>query len=187
MSLEPQAALEAAVAGAIIAADLGYDATTCGRCFDGMPPPRSGLSFVAVWAGGRRTTGKGRLTALDQYMGVSVTVTIRTVQPFDRKVKHRDELEARMNAIVALVHRDSLDFSIRNAANVLAGYRNPASNVFDAPVGFCEALGWESTEDVRTVDGSWFWAGANPSKESGITQTAHFRGARHIQYHMTAQ
>ena len=183
MALEPQAALETAVRDAI-RTTLGVSRAMCDRMFDGRPPPSCGPIFVAVWSGGRRSQGKAGRTALDQMFTVAVTITARINRPFDRQVIHRDEIEKRMNAIVALIHLDTWNQSVINASNTLAAYRasNPGGIL---PVGFSEALAWESTEDVRQVDGSWFMA--EPEKLAGIAQTAHFAKARHIQAIATAQ
>lgn len=183
-ALEPQAALEQAVLEAI-GAQLSYSAEQSGRTFDGRPPARAGGVWVAVWGTGRRTPGKAMGTALDQVLDVMVTVSIRLSLPFDRWVRHRDDLEARLNAIIAVVNRDRRDFSIARAANVLAGYRT-ASQVGASTVGFCEGLRWEETQAGREVGGEWFAAGGQGNKQ-GWAQTARFGGARHLQASATAR
>jgi hypothetical protein len=184
--LQPQAALETAVRDAI-RVQLGYNVQNCDRTFDDTPHPRAGMFFVAVWSPGGRTNGKGRRVALDQIHNVKVTVFARINRPFDRLVQHRDEVEARMNAIVALVHRDSLDHALIAAANVLAGYR-PAYTVTPPepthPVGFVEALAWERTEDIELVGGE---ALGLTGKEAALSQTASFGSARRVQSQGTAQ
>jgi len=137
-----------------------------------------------VWSGGRRTQGRAGRTALDQVLSLAVTITLRSNQPFDRQVRHRDDAETRLNAIVALLQQDSWAMTIVSAANTLAGYR-AAGSAIASPVGFCEGLAWESTDDCREVGGDWFLS--QPAKHSGVTQTAHFGKVRHVQNIPTAQ
>lgn len=184
MAQEPQAALEAAVAAAIIASTppnslAAYTRATCSRTFDAQPPPACGQVFVAVWFDGRRTS-EGR-TALNETFGVNVTVTMRVHQPYDRLVQHRDDLEVRANAIRALLHADNYDYRISRAANVLAGFDQTPSQ----RVGFCESLTFEGMDAVQLVGGNWFHA--PPDKlEVGLAQTLRFGKARRIQNTITA-
>lgn len=176
-TLQPQAALEQAAVDAI-RATLGYTADQCGRCFDGRPPPRCGAVYASVWSDGA-VSSKSRVS-LDQTRGIRVTVTRRLNLPFDRWLEHRDEVDARLQAIVALIQRDSLNFAITNAANVLANY-GPGNTT---RVTFAEALAYDRTEPWREVGGEWFWAGT--AKDAGIAQTALFGKSRSIQAQGTA-
>ena len=182
--LEPQAALETAVVNAVLAGGLGYLAPQVVRTFDGRPPPSCGPIFLAVWSGGGRRRGNSS-DGLDQYFGVNVTLTLRTVQPFDRSIRHRDDVENRLNDVVALVHQDRYAHSIILAANAMAGYRQASVVDPTKHVGFCQALGWAGTDDCREVGGEWFLS--QSAKHAGVTQTAHFDGARRTQYALTAQ
>lgn len=179
MPLDPQAALEQACVNAI-KTSLSYAAKDCQRCFDGQPPPLCGPVFCSVWHDNSRTCNS-RGDALDEQFGVYVTLTIRTVQPYDRLVQHRDDMERRMNAIRALIHKDSLNFSISNAAAVLADLDSGASR----PIGFREGLAFERFDAIQLVGGSWFRADPS-STECGLAQTARFGKSRRVQRTATA-
>jgi hypothetical protein len=177
MPLQPQQALETAVVNAVIAADLGYTALngTIGRTFDDRPPPSCGEVYVAVWSdNSRESTAR---TCLDERFQLCVTITLRASKtPFDRRVQVRDDLELRMNQIRALVHGDSWNFGITNAANALADFG-------DSPTKrprFAEALAFLGLDAIREVDASWFHA--RPSDQpAGVAQTARFGRSRRLQ------
>lgn len=185
--LQPQAALETAVVNAILAADLsgGYTSATVKRTWNGEPDARAGNVFVSVWSGGSRQPDRAKRTALDERFSLAVTITVRCSRPRDQWVIHRDDIECRLNAIRALIQQDALSNTILNAANVLAGYRNAGSSPpYTSPVGFCEALCWEGTDDVQEANSSWFSAKAD--KGEALHQTARFGQARRIQAIATA-
>jgi hypothetical protein len=172
----PQQVLEQAVVNALRAAEIpGLPEKAIDRTFAGQPHPRAGNRFAAVWSGGgRRSQLK---TCSDEVFSVSVTVTVRCVQPADRWVLHRDELEVLVNTIRALIHQDIYNNSISNAANVLANY-----NQADTPVGFYEGLWCQSIEDVRDVGPDWFHAHVDsPGTNVGMSQRIVFGGARRTQ------
>jgi hypothetical protein len=190
VTLGSQAALEEATAAAI-RAQLGYTVAQCRRTFDAQPYPVCGKVFVAVWGDGRRGNGERRPN-LDMVFAVNVTLTVRAEQPFDRWVGQRDDMEARLNAIVACVHADATDFRIANAANDLAGFRRSGdtSRAATAAVGFCEGLCWEGTEAVQRCYADWFHADpespAAAERNMGFAQTARFGRARRLRAALTA-
>lgn len=185
MALEPQAAYEQAVVNAI-RAQLGYPESQCGRGLDGRPPPACGPVWVSVWGEGKRPADPPD-DNLDERFGVNVTVTIRTAAAWDRIIRHRDELEGRVNAIRALVQRDSLDHSLKNAANALAGRTHSAADTARR-VGFCEPLALEGIDAVRECGEDWFMAKskAKGGPPAGLAQTVRFGGARLLQASGTA-
>ncbi len=179
MSLQPQAALEAATAAAI-RSGLGYTTRTCARMLNGQPPPLAPLAFVAVWHDGSRQQTSTR-TSLDEAQGVYVTVTVLTVQPFDRWLVHRDDLERRLNAIRELIHNNVYDYYLSRAAGVLAGYdQNPSQ-----PIGFREALAYLGFDRVEEHGPDWLNAAPDSGKTS-LSQTVRFGRSRRIQATLTA-
>lgn len=174
---EPQAALEQAVVD-LLRAQLSLAERDCARTFDDRPHPRAGGVFYAVWSGGGHEAGRGLGTSLDRLFEVNLTITVRCSLPFDRWLEHRDDLESRLDAVVARVNADRTTFAIVNQANTLAGYR-PSNPAGPRTVGFCEGLRWERTEDVQEVGPDWF--GAHGAKSQGLAQTARFGHARHVQ------
>jgi len=174
MALQPQAALETAVRNAI-RTSLEYPDAQCQRTHAGMPHPRAGNVFVSVWYDGQRDSEMR--TCLNEVFGVYVTVTVRAVQPFDRWVIHRDDLEARLNAIKALLHADSYNFAISRAAAVLAEFDGTGQ-----AVGFREALWFRGFDAVQEVGPDWFSASIDgPNVPVGLAQRARFGGARRVQ------
>ena len=121
-------------------------------------------------------------TCLNEVFGVVVTVTVRFVQPFDRWVKHRDDLEARCNAIRALVHSDQYDFRTTRLANQLAGFDSFANRSRSAPIGFREALMFEGLDPIQAVGPAWFKAELEGAAlEVGAAQTIRFGKSRRVQ------
>lgn len=176
MALEMQAALEAAVLNAI-RASLGYTDRDSARTIDARPHPRCGAVWLSVWSDGfRESKQRG---ALDEVVGVSVSVTVRLSGPFDRWVVHRDDAEARLNAVRALVFKDTLNHSIINAAAALAGLE--ASNQTDNTkrIGYREALAFTGYDRWQLVPADWFEA--KGEKMAGVVQTANFGRARRVQ------
>jgi hypothetical protein len=177
--LEPQAALETAIRD-LIRAQLNYTPEQCECMFNGEPPGRCGKIFVSVWSDNSRTSEMR--TCLNEVLGARVTVTIRFVQPFDRWVKHRYELEARCNAIRALVHSDQYDFRVTRLANQLAGFDSFANRSKATPVGFREALMFEGFDPIQAVGPSWFKAELEGATlEVGAAQTIRFGKSRRVQ------
>lgn len=186
MPVEPQAALEQAVVNLMQASTgsggLAYPSASCRRMLDGQPPPLCGLWFVSVWSDNRIDAGPVMQTALDRYFSVSVTITVRLVQPFDRWLAHRDELAVKANDIVALVHEDRLNHVICNAANTLAGYRASGSPNGTSVVGFCESLVFDGADAIQDVGPDWFHASLEQGERNcGLAQRLRFGRCRHIQ------
>lgn len=177
-TLGPQAAIEEAAARLLREALL-LGAHQCARMFDGRPPPAAGDVFLAVWSrGGRESAGQpAARTALDERLGVSVTVTLRSLLPGDRRVQERDRLAKYLDDARALLHGDSLDHRVIRLANELAGRSQAATR----HVGFCEGLMFARFEPWVLADGAWFGAAQSNVKEAGVHQTAHFERARLVQ------
>lgn len=172
-------ALEQAVVNAIAAAGLGYSEAggTIANTFDGRPPPACGQVFVAVWSDGARDSRQRG--ALEEVVGVKVTVTLRlSSAPFDRWILVRRDLEVRLNAIRALVHRDSLTHAIINAAAVLADLEPSTGGAPTKRVGYRAGLGFLNFDPWQEVGGDWFHA---KGIAAGIAQTANFGGAVRVQ------
>lgn len=179
MALQPQAALEQAVANALLASGQpngsGYPESMCGRMFDGEPPARCGNIYVSVWYDGQR--GSDMRTCLDEHFGVYVTLSIRFTQPWDRIIIHRDDMECRANRIRALIHSDSLDFNISRAAGVLAGFDGAGQ-----AVGFREALSFGGFDGIQPVGPDWFHAHPDSQvAQVGIAQRIRFGKSRRVQ------
>lgn len=171
--MSPQEALETAVLNSI-AANLAYNAGETGRTFDGRPPAACGERFVAVWSDCMRTSDSR--TSLDNRYTVSVTETIRLQRyPADKWVLVRDKLIEDMDAIIALIHRDSLDHHVINQANVIANRGEEATR----RVGFSEALMCTGLDRWQLVSGAWFRS--KEQTEAGVMITASFGKARLIQ------
>lgn len=189
--LSPQAALEQAVVNAIQAmtgGDFTYATDAyCRRMYDGHPPPLMGNYFVSVWYDARRDSSAKR-TYLDELFGVYLTITLRFVQPFDRWLVHRDEMEARANALKVLICQDSYNYSIINAANILAGFRSSGQSPASQPVGWCEALVFQGYDPMQEVGADWFRAHVNSTslRDMGIAQRLKFGLARRVQSIPTA-
>lgn len=185
-----QAALETAVANAIVAAAITTPATItaarCKRMYDGRPEPRCGNWFISVWSkNGRQTQPPGR-AYLDELFSLKVTITTKFVKPFDRWIEHRDELELMANTIRALIHKDGLDFSVIRAAMTPASFTWDVNNVTD-PVGWCEGLVFEGMDDMQDCGPAWFSGKTDaPAVDCGASQTLRFGKARRIQNSATA-
>lgn len=182
MALEPQAALETAVRDAI-RSTLGYTQRDCERMYDGRPAPTAGDWFVSVWSPSGRSSSSR--TCLDEQFSVHVTLTARVALPYDRRLRIRDELERRINAIRALIHKDNLNWSILRAANTLADLSHTNNT---KSVGFCESLMLEGLDPLQEVGGDWFSAsGSQAPSITGLVQTARFGAARLVQALSTAR
>ena len=181
----PQAALEKACVNLMLASPsaggLGYGEMFCKRMFDGQPPSLCGQWFASVWSPGSVRAGPSVSTSLDQYRPLMVTITVRFTKPFDQWLTHRDFLEQKANDVVALIHRDSLNRVITNAANILANYR--PSNAPDGvrAIGFVEGLQWEDTGAIVDQGPQWFHAKADDVTAVGISQDIRFGKSRRIQ------
>jgi hypothetical protein len=180
MSLGEQAALETAVMNAI-RAQLGYSNAQCARTPMGQPEPRCGNVFVSVWShGGIGAKSKMYYEAI---FGVSVTVTIRFTQPWDRWVQHYDDLSQRVHAIHILIHTDIYNYSICRQADLLANFRPSGVPDLVRPAGFVEALWFQGADDRQTQGPDWFHANIeSPGKtDVGVSQELRFGGARRVQ------
>lgn len=182
MAVRPQKALETAVLN-LLRNRMGLLPADSGRSYKGQPPPRAGNWYVSVHHDGGRKAGPSRKTAHDVVYSVSVTVTRRFVQPFDRIVEHYDELEEKVEAIAAAVGADVRDFRVCNAANEIAGYRDAGTPDGTHVVGFCEPLVYDGTDDVIEQGPDWWHAELDKAtyRECGLSQRVRFSGARHVQ------
>ena len=181
MAVEPQVALEQAVL-AMLRNQLGYTAKNSGRTWQGEPPPMAPNVFVSVWHDGSRQCQSK--SALDELHGVYVTVTVRTDDlPWDRWVEHRDVLEARLNAIVALLQKDCNDARVMRAANALGGLDGQGQQI-----GFRVPLQCAAFDAVMTKGADWFKADLEEGGDlpSGLAQTVRFRGPQRIRNIPTA-
>jgi hypothetical protein len=173
-----QAALEQAVVNALVAS-LGYvEGKDVARCFDGRPHPKAGERWVSVWSDGRRESNSR--SCLDEVVGVNVTLTGRlSAAPFDRWVTVRDDVEARLNRIRALVFLDTWNHGIINAAAALADLEASNQSAPTKRVGYREALAFLGYDAWQEVGPDWFHASGD--KVCGVAQTARFGRARRIQ------
>lgn len=186
MALEPQAALETAVLNLLRRpADQGgggFGDIFCGRRFDGRPPAVArGKFYLAVWSDGSVRSGDSRAqaTALDETYGLTVTATVEGVQPFDRLVERRDELDRLINRVRAIVHRDVYANGVINEANELAGLRR-GDDYGGGRVGFVRGLAYLGRDQVQEAGPDWF--GGDPERGPvGLRQAARFGGATLIQ------
>ena len=135
---------------------LKYDEGSCDfTAPGGRPPDFSGRWFVGVWAGPKRLLDADGYAEKADY-GVNLTLTWKVDVPFDRIGKQMCEeghFYDRADDLDFLMHKDSYDFYLSNAANrlirpdVLSG-----QNV----VGFRSALRWQSDSQPRLVGSQWF-------------------------------
>jgi hypothetical protein len=149
--------------------------------FDGMPPARCGNLFIAIHHDNSR--GSEWRTALMEIFGVWITVTLRCTQPFDRWVKHKDELEKHTNAIRDVVARDCFDYSISQLADKLSGLAPPGEFNINKEVSYVEGLAWEGNDPLQEVGPEWFNAGVEGGGgkvECGLTQRMRFGGNKRV-------
>lgn len=167
---------------------LAYNAKDCDIAPpNGQPPPLCGPFFVAVHEG--NLSGNQSYSDLDTQYSVSVTVTMRLRgTPYDRWVQKElygaddTSLDNRCRKIMALIHQDTIDHRIINAANVLT----PPPAVGYTVQGFVEPLRFERMDTAREVGPAWFWADPSQPENQQITncgwaKTLRFTGARRIQ------
>ena len=168
MALDMQAALEQAAVH-LIRQWCGYREQECGRTFDGRPPPMAPNVYAAVWHDGARQS-EWR-TGLFEVFALSVTVTVRCVQPFDRWVVHRDDLETRLNLIAELIHKDTHNNLVSNAAESLAGLTGP-----QRPNGYSEGLKFIAFDPVEVQGPDWFHAELDraTNRDVGLSQRARY-------------
>ncbi len=182
--MDPQEALETSVVNLIRSSTadggLALSAATCGRTFDGSPPPTCGQFFVAVWSDDGWKGGG--TTYLSDEMQVYVTVTVRLSQPFDRWVNHRDEVRALSRQIRVIVGKDIYDHRVSRAANTLASLRLTDTGSLAQAVGVREPLVWERFDGVQMVGPDWFKANvAKGDTSCGLAQRVVFGRAKRYQ------
>lgn len=178
-NLGPQASLEQAVVE-LLRTQLGYRENECQREFDAQPPASCGDVYLAIWSDGSRESSQRN--ALDERMGVNVTLTLRLKVPEDRWLSVRDDVETRLNAVRALLHKDSWDQRVIRLANLRGGRSEAATR----HMGFVEGLVFDRYEPLKLVPGSWFGASKGGDR-AGVAQTARFREARILQSIATAR
>lgn len=179
-----QAALEQAAVDAVLAGGLGYKAHECGRCFGGRPPTTKGDVWVGVWGTAERRSASR--ACLDEVLGLRVTLSMRAGRRA-RQTWHlfRDEVEQRLAAIAALIHRDSRDHCVIRAANLLGGLEiGDGTWTTTKPAGFIRGLMLESLSPVEVKRHEW-WE-SDEQGDAGLAQTAAFTGARRIRATSTA-
>jgi hypothetical protein len=185
--LEPQAALEQAVvnflrrsATSTPYAGLAYKASECDRTYDAQPPPAVGDVFVSVWSPLGRHGVVKHTSGVEEPYTVMVTISLRATLPFDRWLRHRDDVERRANRVIDLIAPDALDYRVTREAAALAGFEQGAS--LTAPIGWVEALNYEDMGDVEEVGPSWFQAEteSEPGMPVGFALTVRFGGNRRV-------
>ena len=142
----------------------------------GQPPASAGERFVAVSEGEWQSNS---YESLDEYYGVTVTVSVRTERvPWDRRGQLMTTLDDKAGimrlgeAVRAAVHSN---YDLMNAANTLLG---PDVN------GFIEPLRLGGPGRLRPVQASWFQADAptdGGTDACGLVLMIPFRQARRIQ------
>lgn len=181
--LDPLSAMEIAVTQFIIDGGLKYTEKNCARMINGQPAPRCGMVFVSVWspgdvAAGNASTGDPR-AAFQESMRVNVTVTRRLEGPWDRWVKHRDELKGRCRQIAKLVQRDVIDYSVTNIAKAMLGEA--------VSYGWIEPLTYLGTDAAQIQGPQWFNAvidteGQVDIRDNGVSMTVRFGNGLRIEY-----
>lgn len=160
---------------------LKYAARDCDLTLPGgQPPPRCGKWFIGIWPGSRRNQGR---TALDATYELTVTLTARVNEPFDRVAidllaKNETGFWDRSEAIAELIHKDCWDTHVITRANAILKDDYPYTS--NEPVGFRESLTFMSDSVPRLVGGDWFHARPDAT-EVGIVQDIYFGRARRIQ------
>lgn len=172
-----QRALELAVRDSIqttLFSGVTNPQTICDVMDDGEPSPRCGDWFYAVHG---ESFNNGMQNTLDETYSVTVTVTGKIRQPFDRLGtdlvnKATTGLNDRVQALKYL----HMNYTVMAAANatILAA---ATGDVY----GFCEPLRLASgTLPARVVGASWFKA--DPTADlCGLVCDVRFVGARRIQ------
>jgi hypothetical protein len=172
-------ALLIAVQQDVLGGGFNYDKRSCLIMPDGQPPPGCGDVFVAVHPGG---TDGDMMNALDQYLGFSLTLTMRVKEPPDRvgdqllarNVARRVGFNARAHQLGIFLH---MNWGVlQDANNVLVSLAGDVMTV----EGFCEPAQWASMEVPTLVGGEWF--GASPDSEDvGLKAELQFERCRRLQ------
>lgn len=172
---------------------LAYTVKTCGIAPpNGQPPPSCGPYYVAVHEA--MLSDGDSYSTLEEIYNVNVTVTIRLRgTPYDRIIQEElyngpKSLDTRCRQIAALIHQDTHDHRIINAANAIIDPPGPGHAV----QGFVEPLKFAGMDTAREVNPSWFWADqaidANTQIMSvGWAKTIRFTGARRVQETLFAE
>ncbi|MBL8824896.1 MAG: hypothetical protein JNJ77_20080 [Planctomycetia bacterium] len=158
---------------------------------NGQPPPNCGPCFVTVHEGSS-IGGEVDYAAFNEIFSVNVTVTIRLRgTPWDRHVQKElygpfPSLESRCDQIAALIHRDTYDHRVINAANALDELEVPAEGY--AKQGFVEPLRYAGTDIAKEVGPAWFHGHIDAGHtDCGWIKVIRFTGARRIQETLFAQ
>ena len=155
---------------------LGLDRGVCDVMLDGRPPAVCGDWFYAIHQGARRNQqlAGGMLRSLD----LTVTVTARTPQPFDRLGtdlvdRVLDGLDERVDLLVANIFRNQ--WAIMNLANTYLGAPSTA-------YVWTEALYPASDGAPEPVRADWFNAVEGwPSKQpAGYQNQASYCGLKSV-------
>ena len=183
--LEPSQALETA-ARDMIRQSLNYEDSQCDRTFAGEPYPIGPRVFVSVWSDlSKRSDWK---SSLHEVMSFNVTISLPIVNPKDRWIVHRDEIEKRGNAIRALLAYDGLGYMLINLANTLGDF-NPAgggNQAYDGrPVGFATAAKFLGFDAIQVKGPDWF-STAPDSGKVGLALTIKFGEIDRYQYQADA-
>lgn len=157
--------------------DVPFQAHECDLTLPGgQPPPACGKWFAGIWAGGSRCQSR---VSLDQVFDLTVTLTMRIEEPFDRirerLVEQTLGFHDLAEKIADIVHKDSWTHHIQYRANrylqdLYAG---------EEPLGFREGLGMLNDVVPRIVGGNWFHA-QTEAQEVGLVQDVNFGYARRI-------
>lgn len=159
---------------------------------NGQPPPSMGQFYVAVHEG--NIAPEVSYSTFEEVYSVSVTVTIRmSATPWDRSAQMKlygddGSLDKRARQIAALIHMDTRDHRVINAANLLDALKPPAEGY--AKQGFVEPLRFAGLDVAVHRGPDWFHAnietmGNNPPM--GWSKTIRFTGARRVQETLFAE
>lgn len=153
---------------------LSLSASDCDEQPDGFPPPNAGQIYYAVDEYGWTNTAD---ESLDEYCGVSVTITLRAgFAPKDRHAMAlRRDLRRRRADVRRVIHNN---YDLMNLAN------RKLEEHFKHPVnGFVEPLRFRSAGKPEIRGPEWFSAEANPNASAicGVSCTLLFERARRVQ------
>lgn len=159
-----------------------YTEAQCGVQPDGMPPPSAGQMYAAIH-GGAWDSADQEAHRLDEYLGVAVTLSMRTAfTPRDRVGreavrKAKKGLYARAEVIRAALH---MSYTVILAANTAmdATYTD-AGRAVD---GFVEPLKFSGGGRVQRQGPDW-WGGSDDGEggDPGFTLEVNFVQARRVQ------
>lgn len=140
----------------------------------GQPPPRCGKVFACIHQG--PYTDSGGLMSINEAYGLTVTLTVRINEPFDRL--GRDNLQKLTQGVND--RAAAIRLAVHNSYEVLAIANTALWAATALPVGgFIEPLWCESVDTPSVVGSDWFHS--EKGGEVGFACDVRFGRARRVQ------